>query len=170
MWCMDVCKTPEDISGATKGQTQCYQTEKGSLILDAAAWTDSYLWKEGGTLSLLLLFFPFFLLLSLLLTVFDCIRQVNEKQHRRNDWQPFVQPAPAAVYVCVCIPASAYVWLSRVLRRASQSTRWWDCKRVMRSSSIPSGWGPFCRRDMVMKTSVPTLDAVKKLRAKIQLK
>lgn len=54
------------------------------------------------------------------------------------------------VYVCVCIPASAYVWLSRVLRHASQSTRWWDSERVMRSSSIPSGWGPFCRREMVM--------------------
>lgn len=35
-----VCaKKPQDISGVTKGQTQCYQTEKGSLILDAAAWT-----------------------------------------------------------------------------------------------------------------------------------
>lgn len=89
--------------------------------------------------------------LSLLLTVFDYIRQVNEKQHGRNDWQVFVQPAPAKVYVGVRIPASAYVWLSRVLRHAIQSTRWWDSKRVMRSLSIPSGWGPFCRCKMVMK-------------------
>lgn len=100
-----------------RGQTQCYQTEKGSSILDAC--TESYLLKKKKirrrSLSPLLVF-SFFLLLSLLLTVFDCIRQVNEKQHWRSDWQP----APARVYVCVHIPASAYVWPPRVLRRASQ--------------------------------------------------
>lgn len=47
----------------------------------------------------LLLFFSFFLLLSLLLTVFDRIRQVNEKQRWKNNWQPSVQLAPARMYV-----------------------------------------------------------------------
>lgn len=156
MWCICVHKTPKDIPRATKGQTQCYQKEKGSLILDVAARMESYLWRNS-----LLLFFPFFPLLSLLLTVFDCIRQVNEKQHRRNDWQPFVQPAPARAYVCVCIPVVVCVWLSHVLRRASQSTRWWDSKRVMRSSSIASGWGLFCRHEMDM--NILTLHVVWKL-------
>lgn len=40
----------------------------------------SYLWKEVSDLSFSLLVFSFSFLLSLLLTVFDCIRQVNEKQ------------------------------------------------------------------------------------------
>lgn len=51
MWYICEWKTPEDISGATKGQTQCYQPDKRTLILDAAVWTQSYLWKEGGNLS-----------------------------------------------------------------------------------------------------------------------
>lgn len=91
----------------------------------------SYLWKEVSDLSFSLLVFSFSFLLSLLLTVFDCIRQVNEKQQWRNDWQPFLQPAPARVYVCVRIPASAYVKLSLGLRRASHHDdemvrEWWE--------------------------------------------
>lgn len=149
-----VCaKCPKDISGATKGQTQCYQKEKGSFILDAAAWTQTYISVKRRKRSLspsLRLVFPSFLLLSLLLTVFDCIRQVNEKQHRRNDWQPF-RAACTCQSVCLCVHTCPWLCLAVSCPQACQSTRWWDSKRVMRSSSIPSGWGRFCRREMVMK-------------------
>lgn len=90
----------------------------------------------------LLLFFPSFLPLSVLLTVFDRIRQVNEKQQWENNWQLFrLAHTCHSVFLCVRIPARAYVWLPHVPRHASQSTRWWDSMRVMRSWPIPSGWG-----------------------------
>ena len=109
-----VQQTPEDIWGVTKGARHNVIRQKRE-VLSWDAWTESYLLKKKRrrwSLSPLLVF-SFFLLLSLLLTVFDCIRQVNEKQRWRSDWQP----APAKVYVCVHIPASAYVWPSRVLRQ-----------------------------------------------------
>lgn len=99
----------------------------------------SYLWKEVSDLSFSLLVFSFSFLLSLLLTVFDCIRQVNEKQQWRNDWQP----APAArtcqsvrlcAHTCQCL-CQVVSWPP-----ACQSPRWWDGKRVMRTLFIPSGW------------------------------
>lgn len=54
-----VCETPEDIWRAD--QTQCYQKEKGSFILDTAAWAESFLWKDSRqSFSLLFItFFPF---------------------------------------------------------------------------------------------------------------
>lgn len=74
--------------------------------------------SEVGKLSLLPSLFLF--CHSLLLTVFDCFRQVNEKQERRSNWQPSVQSAPAKVHVCECIPASTYVKALHVLGLASQ--------------------------------------------------
>lgn len=109
--CMCVCRASlctrkhlKTFQEQQKSSTQCYQTEKGSWILDVcvSVWTETYLWEEEGPL--LPHFLPFsFLLLSLLLTVFDCIRQVNEKRHR--------SAACTCHCVClyVCIPATVYV-------------------------------------------------------------
>lgn len=83
------------------------------------AWTESRLWM--GVYHDLLLFFSFFLRLSLLLTVFDRIRQVNEKQHGKTTAALHSACTCHSVYLRVCIPVSTRVWLPCVLRRASLS-------------------------------------------------
>lgn len=109
---------PGGVSAATKGETRSYRPERGSSISDARP--ESHLWM--GVYHYLLLFFSSFLPLSLLLTVFDRIRQVNEKQRGKNNCSPsFSLHLPRCVSACVCIPVTARVWLSCVLGRASLS-------------------------------------------------
>lgn len=94
---------PGGISAATKGQTQSQRAARGSHILDAR--TESRLWI--GVYHYLLLFFSFFLRLSLSLTVFDRVRHVNEKQHGKHNCSPsfslhLPQCGAACVHTCQC--------------------------------------------------------------------
>lgn len=151
---MHLCtlKLPGDISRATKRPDKMLSERKGKFNFRCSCENgDTCVKRSTGGLSLLL----FFSSLSFS-SCHSCWQSliVVDKLMKSNTGEttgtPFVQPAPARVYVSVNIPASVCVWPSHVLGRASESTRWWDSKRVMRSSSIPSGRGPFCRHEMVM--------------------
>lgn len=122
---------PGGVSAATKGETQSYRPERGSSISDARP--ESHLWM--GVYHYLLLFFSSFLPLSLLLTVFDRIRQVNEKQRGKNNCSPsFSLHLPQ----CVCLRVCAYLSLLTYDCPVSSGVpvcqkQWWYSMRVMRS-------------------------------------
>lgn len=76
-----------------------------------------------GVYHYLLLFFCLFLRLSLLLTVFDRIRRVNEKQRGTTTAALHSACTCHGVDLRVCVPVRARVWLSGVLGRAGLSKR-----------------------------------------------
>lgn len=71
---------------------------------------------------------------------------------------------PECMSVCTYLPVPMSGRLVSSGVPASQSTRWWDSKRVMRSLSIPPGRGPFCRREVVININYSHIYAVRKLR------
>ena len=128
-----------------RGQTQCYQTEKGSFKLRCMDRVISVKKKkEGGDLSLHSLSSPSFSSCHSCwqsLIVLDKLMKSNAEEATGS------LHLPKCMSVCTYLPVPMSGCL---VSSGSQSTRWWDSKRVMRSLSIPSGQRPFCRREVVM--------------------
>ena len=141
-----VQQTPEDIWGVTKGARHNVIRQKRE-VLSWDAWTESYLLKkkkEGGDLSLHSLSSPSFSSCHSCwqsLIVLDKLMKSNAEEATGS------LHLPKCMSVCTYLPVPMS---GRLVSSGSQSTRWWDSKRVMRSLSIPSGQRPFCRREVVM--------------------
>lgn len=117
-WCICFCKGPPGpFQRQQKARHKVIGQKEEVEFLDA--WTELRLWM--GVYHYPRLFFSVFLRLSLVLTVFDRIRQVNEKQHGKTTAALHSACTCHSVYLRVCIPVSARVWLPCVLRRASLS-------------------------------------------------
>lgn len=146
-----------------RGQTQCYQTEKGSSILDAC--TESYLLKKkkkkGGDLSLHSLSSPSF---SSCHSCWQSLIVLDKLMKSNTEEATGSLHLPECMSVCTYLPVPMSGRLVSSGVPASQSTRWWDSKRVMRSLSIPPGRGPFCRREVVININYSHIYAVRKLR------
>lgn len=129
----DICahiKGPGTIQGNKDPGKMLSQRKKSFTKISHAAGKK----KKREQCLFLLLSVPVFLLLSFLLTVFDWIRQVNEKQHREDYWQPSPQPAPARVCAGVCahtcpLTASGRLMSSGVpasQHRDETVREWWE--------------------------------------------